>query len=382
MKPEYSVPSMEEISKIPWNGFNVCSTFAGCGGSSTGYRMSGYRVLWANEYDEHAQKCYAENSKAIVNGRSIVDVKPEEILESVGLASGELDIFDGSPPCQGFSTSGKRDVSDLRNTLFWQYSRLVRGLRPKVFVAENVSGLIKGTMKGMFFEILQELKSCGYKVSCRVLDAQWLGVPQRRRRTIFVGVREDLNLEPVHPSPLKYRYSVRDACPWIGTLAYKRGEKSKGSNWEPYNKSLDVHKEPVGVITASSSDSRYWSVGVPLTGKHNAADVRFCPDTGMTLTLRRSRKRACDGEDVFGSVEPVEAGRPSPTILATVDSNPLKDERRNMTIGEVKRLCSFPDDFILTGSYAKQWARLGNSVPPVMMFHIASTIRDRILREL
>jgi DNA (cytosine-5)-methyltransferase 1 len=85
----------------------------------------------------------------------------------------------------------------------------------KTFVAENVSGLVKGTAKGWFIEVLRALKPSGYRVSARLLDAQWLGVPQMRQRIIFVGVREDLRLEPTHPEPLPYRYSVRDALPHL-----------------------------------------------------------------------------------------------------------------------------------------------------------------------
>ncbi len=126
------------------------------------------------------------------------------------MKAGELDLFDGSPPCASFSTAGKREagwgkVKDYSDTkqrtddLFLEYVRLLRGLQPKVFVAENVSGLVKGVAKGYFLEILAALKASGYRVTCRVLDAQWLGVPQQRQRTIFVGVREDLGLDPVHP---------------------------------------------------------------------------------------------------------------------------------------------------------------------------------------
>jgi DNA (cytosine-5)-methyltransferase 1 len=85
-------------------------------------------------------------------------------------------------------------------------------------VAENVAGLVKGTAKGYFLEILARLKRCGYRVSAKVLDAQWLGVPQRRHRLIFVGFRDDLGVDPVHPNPLAHQYTVRDACPWIDKI--------------------------------------------------------------------------------------------------------------------------------------------------------------------
>jgi DNA (cytosine-5)-methyltransferase 1 len=205
-KPLYHVPLMTEIAQIPWNGFSVCSLFAGTGGSCLGYRMAGYRVLWANEFVPAAQASYRVNAArgSILDGRDIRQVQPGEILQATGLQVGELDILDGSPPCQAFSTAGKREKGWGKNktyehgarqkneTLFTEYIRLLRGLNPKTFVAENVSGLVKGVAKGFFLEILREMKTSGYCVTCKLLDAQWLGVPQMRQRVIFVGVREDL----------------------------------------------------------------------------------------------------------------------------------------------------------------------------------------------
>jgi DNA (cytosine-5)-methyltransferase 1 len=196
---------------------------------------------------------------------------------------------------------------------------MLRGLKPKVFVAENVSGLVKGTAKGYFLEILAALKASGYRVTCRVLDAQWLGVPQQRQRTIFVGVREDLKLEPAHPEPLPYWYSVRDALPWV--LANGTGpsfQQWKSMKRDPLNTFQKSELAPSQSILASGV-----SQGVGMCG------------------------------DQHGT--------------------------RKFTIDELKRICGFPDDFILKGTYAQQWERLGNSVPPVMMSHIAKTIRDKIL---
>ena len=106
--------------------------------------------------------------------------------------------------------------------LFFEYARLLKGLLPKCFVAENVSGLVKGVAKGYFLEILAALKGSGYRVEAGLLDAQWLGVPQTRQRLIFVGVREDLGLPPAFPRPLPYRYSVREALGWpaAGPVAF------------------------------------------------------------------------------------------------------------------------------------------------------------------
>ena len=215
-KPAYKVPSMTKVHDLEGrNGFKVASTFAGGGGSSLGYRMAGFEAVWANEFDTHAADTYEANSKVKVNRVDIRELTAEAVLQELGMAPDELDVLDGSPPCQTFSTAGKRRISDPRSDLFFEYARLVRGLQPKVFVAENVSGMVKGVARGLFKMVLRELKAYGYLVECHILDAQWLGVPQRRQRVIFVGVREDLELRPAFPKPLPYRYSVADACPWI-----------------------------------------------------------------------------------------------------------------------------------------------------------------------
>ena len=101
---------MKDIAAIPWNGFNVVSTFSGTGGSCLGYRMAGYRVLWANEFIPAAQESYKANHlNSILDTRDIRTVQPEDILRAIGLGVGEIDIFDGSPPCAAFSTAGKRE---------------------------------------------------------------------------------------------------------------------------------------------------------------------------------------------------------------------------------------------------------------------------------
>ena len=329
-KPPYSVPTMADIRAIPWNGLKVASTFSGAGGSCTGYRMAGYRVVWANEFVPIAQESYKANASehCFLDRRDIRQVQSADILKRTGLAAGELDLFDGSPPCQAFSTAGKREkgwgkaksyehgAKQCNEQLFDDYIRLLDGLQPKTFVAENVSGLIKGTAKGYFLQILAKLKACGYRVKCQVLDAQWLGVPQTRTRTIFVGVREDLGLDPVHPKPFPYQYSVRDALPWI-----VRGGKVGRGDYDRGRKRGFRADDPCETIT-------------------------------------------CDG---------VSNASPSSFVVET------KTEKRKFTIDEVKAICSFPPDFILCGTYAQQWERLGNSVPPLMMRAIASEIRDKIL---
>ena len=355
-KPPYRVPSMADVAAVEWNGYSVVSTFAGCGGSCLGYRMAGFRVLWASEFIPAAQETYrANHSSSILDTRDIRAVQPEEILRATGKQAGEIDVLDGSPPCASFSTAGKREegwgkvklYSDARQStddLFFEYVRILRGLQPKVFVAENVAGLVRGTAKDYFKLILAKLKSCGYRVEARLLDARWLGVPQMRERVIFIGVRNDLvehhGVAPAFPKPLPYSYSVTDACPWF-------------TDKLDTTLSLDVETS-----IERFSISKHWDEIKP----------------GETHKLR------------FNLAKPSLTG-PCPTITATGGNlgsaavvHPY--EKRKFTTHELKRLGGFPDDFVLTGTYQKQWERIGRAVPPVMMSHIAKTIREEILCRL
>lgn len=347
-KPPYRVPTMQEIRDLPWNGFNAISTFSGGGGSSTGYRMAGFRILWASEFIDSARETYAANKApyTVLDGRDIRQVKAEDILHAIGMKPGELDLFDGSPPCASFSTAGKReagwgkvkkysDKAQRTDDLFFEFSRLVRGVQPKTFVAENVSGLVKGTAKGYFIEIMKELKSCGYRVGCKVLDAQWLGVPQMRQRTIFVGVREDLGIDPAHPKPLPYQYTVRDAIGHLTGVPEKESDITGfaiGREWEQMK-------------TPGTQSRKYFQL------------------------VRPALNRPCGTITQRGGDNTV-AGVCHPT------------ERRKFTIAELKQICGFPPDYILAGTYAQQWERCGRAVPPVMMMHIAATVRDSILAKV
>lgn len=406
---------MEDIAAISHNGFNVISTFSGCGGSSLGYKMAGFKVLWANEFIPAAQDVYRRNHpNTILDTRDIRQIQAADIFEATGLKAGELDVFDGSPPCASFSTAGKREkgwgkvkaYSDTKqrvDDLFFEYARLLRDLQPKVFVAENVSGLIKGTAKGYFLEILAALKACGYNVAAKVLDAQWLGVPQMRQRLIFIGVRNDLGIAPAHPKPLPYRYSVRDALPWITSVSnLESGKKPSMQNASlpcptvttgdtggngrhavevdrrayldkrgAFGNDGDITDQPAPTVL-SDSIGTHWIIEpeADMTGYAVGAE---CP------TLR-------PGEQSDKYFQLVRAGinEPSPAITQRGGDNTTASvahptERRKFSIAELKRICAFPDDFELTGTYAQQWERLGRAVPPVMMQHIAETIRDEVL---
>jgi DNA (cytosine-5)-methyltransferase 1 len=171
-------------------------------------------------------------------------------------------------------------------------------------------------------------------VRAKVLDAQWLGVPQARQRLIFIGMRDDLELAPVFPRPLPYRYAIRDALPNVQNYRYD-------TSGQFAVRDLDVTQDPAPTITANG---RY---------HHQITDGALSPDARQIASV--------DG--VSGFVK-----------------GKSYSEKRKFMIDELKAICAFPPDFVLTGSYAQQWERLGNSVPPLMMRAVAGAVRDTLLK--
>lgn len=311
----------------------VISTFCGTGGSSLGYKWAGFHELLAVDFDAHAVECFKANFPEVpVWHKSVIDVTAKEILDFTGLKCGELDLLDGSPPCQGFSIAGKRVVSDPRNDLFSHYARLVNDLQPKVFVMENVGGMVKGSMKGKFIEIMSVLKTMNYNVKAKLMNAKYYGVPQSRERVIFIGVKKDLGKLPIYPNPSKQLITVSNAFSRI---------------------------KNIGEIPAKTkTQSNVWADQTP-PGKSHPKHF---------------------------SIKRLHPNKPSNTIPKSVTLNGTCQilhpvHKRVLTINEVKSLCSFPEDWQLVGKFEQQWARLGNSVMPKFMQAIAETIKTEILEE-
>lgn len=310
----------------------VISTFAGGGGSSLGYKWAGFRELLAIDFDKNSVETLKKNFDFPVWQRDINDVTAEEVLDFCGMKKGELDVLDGSPPCQGFSTAGKRNLNDSRNDLFKAFIKLIRGLSPRFFVMENVSGMAKGQYRGKFNEILSSLKRTGYSVRCRLMNAKHYGVPQSRQRIVFIGARKNLNVVPDFPNPCKKTMTVRDA---IWDLKDTKFEANSNEFMMKLMKKVQPGRSAADIMNGKYFDAIRLSWGKP------------------SPTVKRSFRK---GMNAF--------------------YHPSQD--RNLSILELKRVCSFPDDYVLTGKFEEQWARLGNAVMPKFMYHIARTIRKQL----
>ena len=317
----------------------VGSLFAGCGGSSLGYSMAGFRELFAVEWDRDAAATLKMNfPETILHSGDIAKFMPLESLEGAGLKVGELDVLDGSPPCQGFSIVGLQKSGDPRSQLYLEFVRILKSLMPRVFVVENVTGLIQPKMKPVFVNMLRDLRSAGYRVRVFVGDASYYGAPQARKRVIFVGVREDMGTQPSFPTAWSIPTKTRDAL-----IGVRPGQPAP----EPCGKAAVCAQR---VRPGSDASEIYQKeIGRPmLWGLTRAALDKSCPVIVKTF-------------------RPAQAGMLHPY------------ENRHFSIPELKRLSSFPDQFEMVGDYKACHAQLGNCVVPVFMRSIATHIRESIL---
>lgn len=328
------IPSMKRINALPKH-FKGISSFSGCGGSSTGVKMAGIKVLAATEFIKPAIETYkANHDGTIVLEDDIRKADWKALRKELKLKVGDLDFSEGSPPCKSFSKSGtgsndwgevklySENVKQRTDDLFYEEMRKLEAFMPKVFVCENVKGMVEGDARGYFLEILRDLKALGYTVRAQVLNAAYMGVAQARERIIFVGVRNDIvakGFQPVFPRPRAYQINVNDVLPHI---AYVK--------------------------------SKY------------RGDIKYVPASIPSPTIVAS-----DGTNSE------TAGFSSGGYIETLDG-----ERRKYTIDELKKIFTFPDDFVFTGNYKQQFERIGRSVPPMMMYGVAKLLRTEILEKL
>lgn len=225
------------------SGLVVASTFTGFGGTCRGWRDEGHEVGYANEIDGFAADAYELNGGCRVDRRSIEEVSGEDVAAACG---GTPDVFEGSPPCQDFSTIGRRDLAGERAGLFSEWVRLAGEVGAPAVCAENVTGLVKGdALRRHFLPIVSALEGHGYRVAARVLDCSRLGVAQRRERVILVGLRAELGADPADafPAPSERVTTLGDALPGVRCWAregapgdegqHKFREAREYPSWEP-----------------------------------------------------------------------------------------------------------------------------------------------------
>jgi DNA (cytosine-5)-methyltransferase 1 len=353
--------------------FTVVSTFAGGGGSSTGYRLAGGKVVAINEFVEEAVATYSRNfpdTKVILG--DIKAITGKDLLIAGNLVRRDLDILDGSPPCSAFSSSGKgkkgwnrekkySDGKTVKNIedLFLEYIRIAEDIQPKIIIAENVEGITSRSAIEKLRDFVTgfERVTPGYKMVYQVLNASKFGVPQSRMRTFFVGVRND----------------VFDALGFeeyqLAGKIYPMMSTSQGVSIASAIEGIDNDPEEVQMLLDSCENSFQ---------KKFVETMAFNPVKTLKPGLVNG-KLSC-----FNMKRPAP-NKPCPTLTQMGQQRSASGvmhyaANRKLTIKEMKRIMSLPDDYELTGTFDQQAERIGRMVAPKMMCALATSIYENILK--
>ncbi len=349
---------------------NVLDLFCGCGGISEGFRLAGYNIVGGIDLNEEAIKTYSLNfPQAISLAGDILEFDDKKIKEIFGKK--KVDIIVGGPPCQGFSNANRwqKENDDPRNKLFFEYLKFVKVLSPKVIVIENVRGILSkdgGYAKNRIVTLLNDL---GYEVKSEVLNAADFGVPQNRYRAFFVGIKKNQKFDQFNFDLLtkKPTVTVKETISEIYQFEKSKNDfhvikKNPTTEYQTYLRSADNKiKNHLVIYPAEMTQERIKHV--PQGG--NWKDI---PEE-LFENQRNNRhssafKRLAEN---FVSVT-IDTGNAHSNYF-----HPIYN--RIPTVREAARIQSFKDDFIFLGSRSSQYKQIGNAVPPLLAFAVATSLK-------
>lgn len=317
--------------------YKVVSLFSGCGGADQGilgdfifnkkyYDRLPFELVYATDIDQRALNSHMKNFECEkVSCKDICETSSDEIPD--------CDIVVGGFPCQSFSTvNPNKDPFDDRANLYKQMVRVVKDKKPKVFIAENVKGLMTLHQGAIFKRIIKAFEEVGYTAYTKLFNAADYGVPQRRERVIIVGIRNDLNEKMEYDFPLE----------------------TNKNNWVPLS---------VAVPKLAIENQKYYFSERAVQGMKNAKN-------NMKRGLYQDLNKPC--LTVTSHLAKVSLNSRDPVLLV----DPSKELYRRFTPLEAARIQSFPDDFKFAGSETDAYRQIGNAIPPVMFWHIAKSVEN------
>ncbi|MEI8103617.1 MAG: DNA (cytosine-5-)-methyltransferase [Candidatus Moraniibacteriota bacterium] len=315
--------------------YTTIELFAGAGGTAIGFENAGLQHLLLNEWDKNCVETLKRNRpKWNVIGGDIAAVSFKKM---------KADIVQGGFPCQAFSFAGKKmGFEDTRGTMFFEFARCVKEVRPKIAVGENVKGLLRHDDGRTLATMVKIMEDLGYRVQYKIVRSQYLDVPQKRERLIILAIRKDLDIPFIFPKEKNYTLSLREAlkdCPVSSGQMYPEKKKKilemipPGGYWRDLP--VKIQKEYMG--------ASFYMGG----GKTGMARRLSWDEPSLTLTC-------------------------SPAQKQTERCHP--DETRPFTVREYARIQTFPDDWEFTGSTSSQYKQIGNAVPCNLGYHIGKCL--------
>ncbi|WP_195419230.1 DNA (cytosine-5-)-methyltransferase [Collinsella sp. D33t1_170424_A12] len=313
--------------------------FAGAGGTALGFHNAGLNHIYLNELDSRAAETLRRNSESHGLDWTI----DNSDVRTVDFAGMHAEVIQAGFPCQAFSYAGKsRGFEDTRGTLFFEFARAIKDVKPKVAIGENVRGLLRHDGGRTLSTMMDTLDQLGYRATYRVLRSQYLDVPQKRERLIIFAIRKDLDIPYVFPKEKDYFISLREAlkdCPASEGQSYPEKKKKimdlipEGGYWKDL--SDDLQREYMG--------ASYFLTG----GKTGMARRLSWDQPSLTLTCSPAQKQT-------------ERCHPS--------------ETRPLTVREYARIQTFPDDWEFCGSMAQKYKQIGNAVPVNLGYHVGRCV--------
>lgn len=336
---------------------NVIDLFCGCGGLSLGFEQAGYDVLLGIDNWEDSLVTFRYNHHGCETMcADLMNLNPMAVDEKIG--SKKVDVIIGGPPCQGFSVAGKRIIDDDRNKLYKSFVRMVAYFKPRAFVLENVPNILsmgEGVVKRA---IVADFEALGYNVVNKVLLASEYGVPQNRRRAIFVGLLNgifDFNI-PV----ATHNVTVMEALSDLPESSINDGGAYPTEPLSDYQRLM------------RKNSTRVFNHEVTIHSKQTVDIIAMVPDGGnykdLPLKLQNTRK-------VHIAWTRLNSQKPSITIDTGHRHHFHYKWNRVPTVRESARIQSFPDNFVFKCSKTSQYKQVGNAVPPLMAKAIAEQLK-------
>lgn len=394
----------------------VLSLFSGCGGMDLGFTNAGFEIVWANDINKSAAYTYRENIGNHIIEKDIKEIKKNEFPDNI-------DVVIGGFPCQGFSMAGKRDINDERNQLYKEMKRVVDIVKPKYFIAENVRGLLSMLKGEVIKHIIKDFTLIGYKVDFKLLYAPFFRVPQERYRVFIIGNRiekenpfpeentipenlsvrnaigdlEELGGLPNHEIISKWPNEYNVIMNYIGEgqkLCNSRHGASSVYTWdipEVYGEVTEQEKEILVAIAKNRRHKKYGDkdgnpLSISVISELTSIDEEIIRALVNSLISKEYLVEKTEGKyDItkanFARFNRLSWDTLSPTILTNFD-NPRNyvhpSQNRPLSVREVARLQSFPDDFIFYGTLKEQYTQIGNAVPPLLAEAVANAIFEKL----
>lgn len=335
---------------------NVIDLFCGCGGLSLGFEKAGYNILLGIDIWKDALTTFKYNrkgSKTLCADLSSIDYSEVDRL----IKGQKVDVIIGGPPCQGFSIAGKQVVDDERNKLYKGFVGMVKYYKPKAFVLENVPNILSmgdGIIKDA---IIKDFEALGYNVECKVLIASNYGVPQNRRRAIFVGISDN-----------KFDFDIPEVETKVTTeeALSDLPEGSLMDGTEYTCKACSQYQEYM-----RSNSKCVWNHEITTHNQQTTDIISMVPDGGnykdLPIELQGTRK-------VHIAWTRLNSKKPSITIDTGHRHHFHYKWNRVPTVRESARIQSFPDDFKFLCSRTSQYKQVGNAVPPLMAQAVATQL--------